>query len=71
MDPASLEDASTVPFGTSDEVVLYCGSGNSCSRIAQTLRERGYNALALDGGYRGWIDAGLPTVSRDDGEDVP
>lgn len=61
---AAIESGEDVPFGKDDEVVLYCGSGNSCSRIAKTLRDRGYNAVALDGGYKGWKEAGFPTEPR-------
>jgi rhodanese-related sulfurtransferase len=60
----ALESGTDLPFGKDDEVVLYCGSGNSCSRIAKTLRDRGYNAVALEGGYKAWVDAGLPTEER-------
>jgi len=57
----ALERAEQLPFGKDEHVVLYCGSGNSCSRIAQTLRERGFEkAEALEGGYAAWTDAGLP-----------
>lgn len=62
---AALESGTGVPFDKDDPVVLYCGSGNSCSRIAKTLRDRGYNAIALEGGYKGWIADGLPTEKRD------
>jgi rhodanese-related sulfurtransferase len=56
-----LENAQRLPFAKDERVVLYCGSGNSCSRIAQTLRERGFaNADALEGGYAAWKEAGLP-----------
>lgn len=56
-----LETAGDLPFGKNEHVVLYCGSGNSCSRVAQTLREKGYsNAEALEGGYAAWKEAGLP-----------
>lgn len=56
-----LEAAQHLPFSKDERVVLYCGSGNSCSRVAQTLRERGYtNAEALEGGYTAWKEAGLP-----------
>src|SRR5690242_4228664 len=56
-----LESAERLPFEKDEHVVLYCGSGNSCSRVAQTLREKGYkNAEALEGGYAAWKDAGLP-----------
>ena len=57
----ALEAATELPFAKDEHVVLYCGSGNSCSRIAQTLREKGYaNAEALEGGYAAWNDAHLP-----------
>jgi rhodanese-related sulfurtransferase len=52
------------PFGPDEKVVLYCGSGNSCSRIAATLRDRGLDVVALQGGYKAWKEAGLPTVLR-------
>lgn len=57
----ALESSDALPFSKDEHVVLYCGSGNSCSRVAQTLREKGYtNAEALEGGYAAWQDAGLP-----------
>lgn len=56
-----LEHAGDLPFRKDEHIVLYCGSGNSCSRVAQTLREKGYEkAEALEGGYAAWKDAGLP-----------
>lgn len=57
----ALEGSDDLPFGKDEDVVLYCGSGNSCSRIARSLRERGYRASALQGGYKAWLEAGLPT----------
>jgi rhodanese-related sulfurtransferase len=60
----ALETGRDLPFGKEEEVVLYCGSGNSCSRIAHTLRNLGYRTVALDGGYKAWVDAGLPTEER-------
>lgn len=57
------------PFDRSARVVLYCGSGNSCSRIARELQERGYrNVEALEGGYAAWVDAGLPLEPKTPGE---
>lgn len=56
-----LERSEELPFEKDERVVLYCGSGNSCSRVAKTLRERGYaNAQALEGGYAAWKEANLP-----------
>ena len=57
----ALANATDLPFAKDENVVLYCGSGNSCSVLAQQLRERGYlNAVALDGGYAAWKEAELP-----------
>lgn len=72
-DGEQLENSNDLPFSKEERVVLYCGSGNSCSRVAQTLREKGYaGAEALEGGYAAWKDAGLPleaiTELRDLGE---
>jgi rhodanese-related sulfurtransferase len=63
IEDAALEGA-TPPFSKDEPVVLYCGSGNSCSRIAASLRERGYDAVALEGGYAAWKEATLPTELR-------
>ena len=63
-DGAELESGEGLPFTEHDDVVLYCGSGNSCSRIAATLREKGYNTIALDGGYRAWKESGYETEPR-------
>ena len=60
----ALETGDDLPFDKEEEVVLYCGSGNSCSRVAKTLRDRGDRAVAPDGGYRAWVDAGRPTDAR-------
>lgn len=63
-DGEQLEAMVDLPFSRDDHVVLYCGSGNSCSRVAKTLREKGYNTEALEGGYAAWKEAGLPTEPR-------
>ena len=63
-DGEALEAMVDLPFSKDEHVVLYCGSGNSCSRVAQTLREKGYNTEALEGGYAAWQSAGLPTEPR-------
>ncbi|HTA37660.1 MAG TPA: rhodanese-like domain-containing protein [Candidatus Acidoferrales bacterium] len=63
MEGADLESTAP-PIAKDQPVVLYCGSGNSCTRIAATLRERGYDAVALDGGYAAWKGAGFATEPR-------
>ena len=43
------------------ELVLYCGGGYRSALAADNLRKMGYaNVISMDGGWRGWTDAGLP-----------
>jgi len=42
-------------------LVLYCGGGYRSVLAAEALQRMGYdNVVSLDGGFRGWRDAGLP-----------
>ncbi|HWP39953.1 MAG TPA: rhodanese-like domain-containing protein [Tepidisphaeraceae bacterium] len=46
---------------TSAEIVLYCGGGFRSALAADNLQKMGYtNVYSMDGGFRGWKDAGLP-----------
>ena len=43
-------------------LVLYCGGGFRSALAADTLQRMGYsNVLSMDGGWSGWVRAGLPT----------
>jgi rhodanese-related sulfurtransferase len=43
------------------EIVLYCGGGFRSVLAADTLTRMGYTRVSsMDGGYRGWTEAGLP-----------
>lgn len=43
------------------EIVLYCGGGFRSALAAENLQRMGYrNVTSMDGGYRGWTDAGYP-----------
>ena len=43
-------------------LVLYCGGGFRSALAAETLQRMGYtNVLSMDGGWSGWVKAGLPT----------
>src|SRR5688500_16626394 len=45
---------------TSAEIVLYCGGGFRSALAADNLQKMGYtNVISMDGGYRGWTEAGL------------
>jgi rhodanese-related sulfurtransferase len=46
---------------TGTELILYCGGGYRSALAADNLQKMGYtNVLSMDGGWRGWTDAGLP-----------
>ena len=43
-------------------LVLYCGGGYRSALAADALQQMGYsNVISLDGGWRAWNEAGLPT----------
>ena len=50
---AAVSDKST-------ELILYCGGGFRSALAADNLQKMGYtNVYSMDGGFRGWTDAGL------------
>ena len=43
-------------------LILYCGGGFRSALAAENLQKMGYkNVESMDGGWKGWLDAGLPT----------
>ncbi|WP_437223874.1 rhodanese-like domain-containing protein [Planctomicrobium sp. SH661] len=43
-------------------IVLYCGGGYRSALAADAIQKMGYqNVISMDGGWRGWTEAGLPT----------
>lgn len=48
---------------TGTKLVLYCGGGFRSALVAENLQKMGYtNIESMDGGWRGWTEAGLPTA---------
>ncbi len=44
-------------------LVLYCGGGFRSALAADNLQKMGYtNVNSMDGGWRGWTEAGYPTA---------
>ncbi len=49
--------------GSSAPIVLYCGGGYRSALAADNLQKMGYtNVVSMDGGWRGWTEAGYPTA---------
>jgi rhodanese-related sulfurtransferase len=47
---------------TKAKIILYCGGGFRSALVAENLQKMGYTDVeSMDGGWRGWLDAGLPT----------
>lgn len=47
---------------TGAKMILYCGGGFRSALVADNLQKMGYtNVESMDGGWRGWNEAGLPT----------
>jgi rhodanese-related sulfurtransferase len=45
------------------KLILYCGGGFRSALAAENLQKMGYtNVESMDGGWRGWNAAGLPTT---------
>jgi rhodanese-related sulfurtransferase len=45
------------------KLILYCGGGFRSALVADNLQKMGYtNVESMDGGWRVWNEAGLPTV---------
>lgn len=48
---------------TKTKLVLYCGGGFRSALVADNLQKMGYsNVESMDGGWKGWLEAGLPTA---------
>jgi rhodanese-related sulfurtransferase len=59
--PIGELDAAALPPGT--QIITTCRFGGRGARAAAVLAEAGLAARSLDGGMRGWRDAGLPLES--------
>ncbi len=45
------------------KLILYCGGGFRSALVAENLQKMGYNNVeSMDGGWKGWLEAGLPTA---------
>jgi rhodanese-related sulfurtransferase len=45
------------------KIILYCGGGFRSALAADNLQKMGYsNVESMDGGWKGWLEAGLATA---------
>jgi len=57
-------DLETKVPDTATKLILYCGGGFRSALVADNLQKMGYtNVESMDGGWRGWNEAGLPTTT--------
>ena len=50
---------------TGAKLILYCGGGFRSALVADNLQKMGYtNVESMDGGWKGWLEAGLP-IAKD------
>jgi rhodanese-related sulfurtransferase len=56
-------DIETSVPDTGTKMILYCGGGFRSALVADNLQKMGYtNVESMDGGWKGWVSAGLPTA---------
>jgi rhodanese-related sulfurtransferase len=56
-------DIETAVPDTGTKMILYCGGGFRSALVADNLQKMGYsNVESMDGGWKGWLAAGLPTA---------
>jgi len=56
-------DIETAVPDTTTKMILYCGGGFRSALVADNLQKMGYtNVESMDGGWKGWLAAGLPTA---------
>jgi rhodanese-related sulfurtransferase len=54
------------PFEPTRRIILHCASGGRSALAAATLQDMGYTRVAhLDGGFKGWADAGKPVQATE------
>lgn len=46
-------------------LIVYCEQGRESMRIARSLRKKGFDQVySIDGGLRGWLQAGMPVSKK-------
>lgn len=66
LDPKALVEGGTLP--KDQPVYVLCQSGGRATRAAEKFASQGYeNAIVVEGGTQGWVNAGLPVTRGQSG----
>lgn len=64
--PMQSFDATHLPTGADQRIVLHCGSGIRSRKVAEMMIKAGRSRVAhMDGGFGAWKDAGLSYIGTD------
>lgn len=61
--PSELLESRVEELPADQRIVLYCTRGESSAEAVKFLREKGYDAYSLLGGYNGWLVASMEEES--------
>ena len=59
-----------VSFTQDKQLVVYCRTGQQTYDVVEQLRNKGYNACELDGGYVAWLKAHVADLAQDTASQV-
>lgn len=64
--PMQNFDATHLPTGGDQHLILHCGSGKRSRMVAELCLKAGFDRIAhIEGGFGAWKDAGLPYIGTD------
>ena len=55
-----------ITFSNDKIIVVYCAHGQYSVDVAEKLREKGFRAYSLEGGYREWIRAEMSRIDNEE-----
>jgi rhodanese-related sulfurtransferase len=58
-------DSALDSFDEDRPLIVVCEDGGRSAEVAESLRDRGYQAAVIKGGMKGWMGDGMPTIPRE------
>ena len=65
-----IEKIHGVSFSRDKQLVVYCRTGQLSYDVVEQLREKGYNAVELEGGYVDWLKTHVNDLAQDTAQQV-